>query len=100
MNINQITPMPGKIIVKKLSDDTVTKSGIILPSNLPVNQKHEYVEVISVGTNVSNEMNLKITVSAGDKCIVLGRGIYDTIPLQDETYYVISMADIVAVVEC
>ena len=91
--------MPGKIIVKKLPDDTVTKSGIILPSNLPVNQRHEYVEVISVGKNISNEMNLKITVCEGDKCIVLGRGIYDKIPCKDETYYVINMADIVAVIE-
>lgn len=98
MNITQIKPMPGKVIVKVLPDDTRTLSGIILPRNLPINQQHEYVEVISIGKDISNEMNLKITVSPGDKCIVLGRGIYDSVTVNNQKYYIVNPADIVAVI--
>lgn len=99
MNINQFKPMPGRVIVKKLPDETTTKSGIVLPKNTPINQRHEYVEVIKVGRNISDDMRQKIMVSAGDKCIVLGKGIYDTIPLDDSTYYIVQSADIVAIIE-
>ena len=51
MNISQITPMPGKILVKKLADDTTTKAGIILTT--ATNKQHEYVEVVKVGRNIS-----------------------------------------------
>lgn len=99
MKISQITPMPGKILVRKLPDETTTRSGIILPKDGPVNKRHEYVEVVAVGQNISEEMGLKIEVSVGDTCIVLGRGIYDVVPTDDELCYIINPADIVAVVE-
>ena len=99
MNINQIKPMPGKILVKKLPDETTTKSGIILPKDTPVNKRHEYVEVIRVGKMDSLRTSYISNVSPGDKCIVLGKGIYDTVPLEDEIYYIIAPVDIVAVLE-
>ena len=91
--------MPGRIIVKKLPDDTVTNSGIIIPTYAPINKRHEYVEVISVGQQLSNEMNIKIEVKPRDRCLILGRGIYDTIELDDDTYYILTQADVYAIIE-
>lgn len=99
MNINNIKPMSGKILVKKLPDEFATKSGIILPYNAPINKRHELVEVISKGKDISDDMNIKITVNIGDKCLVMGKGIYDTINIDDDTFYIINASDIFATVE-
>lgn len=96
MTSSQLKLMPGKILVKKLADDTTTKAGIILTS--AANKKHEYVEIIKTGKNISDDMNLKITVTEGQHCIVLGRGIYDSVELDDGLHYFINPADIVAVI--
>ena len=97
MNISQITPMPGKILVKKLADDTTTKAGIILTT--ATNKQHEYVEVAKVGRNISENMNKKISVNIGDKCLVMGKGIYDSVNLDDGIYYFLNPSDIYAVLE-
>lgn len=99
MKITQITPMPGKILVKKLPDETTTKSGILLPKDGPINNRHEYVEVVAVGENISEDMGLKIEVDVGNTCIILGRGIYDAVPTDDEICYIIDPVDIVAIIE-
>lgn len=90
MNINQFTPMPKKVIVKKLEDDSKTNSGIIVTTVL--NKVHEYIEVISVGRDIS-------TVKPGQKCLIMGKGIYETLILEDETFYILNEADIFAILE-
>lgn len=97
MNISQLTPMPGKILVKKLADDTITKSGIILTQ--AANKQHEYVKVAKIGLDISEDMNKRISVAVGDTCIIMGKGIYDTIHLDDGVYYFLNPSDIYAVIE-
>ena len=99
MKLDQIKPMPGKVLVRKLPDETTTKSGIILLKDAPINKKHEYVEVVAVGKNVSEDMRLKINVNVGDMCVVLGKGIYDAIKTDDGLCYIINPVDIVAIME-
>lgn len=99
ITIDNIKPLPGKIIVKKLPDQTTTAHGIVLPSSAPINKRHEYVEVVATGKNISNDMRLKIEVGIGDRCLVLGKGIYDSIKIDEELYYIINPADIYAIVE-
>lgn len=95
MNIEQITPMPGKIIVKKLVDDTVTKSGIVLTTVM--NNNFDYVEVIKIGKSTDVISTDAFTI--GDKCIVMGKGIYDKFTLDNSTYFIINPADIYAILE-
>lgn len=99
INSTQIKPMPGKILVKRLPDETVTSSGIILPKDSPVNQKFDYVEVVAVGNNIENRPDTRIVVSVGDKCLVMGKGIYDTVECDDGTFFIVNQADIFCVLE-
>lgn len=92
MNINQVKPMPGKVMVKKLPDDIMTKSGIILTH--AVNERHEYVEIVKVGNQVSDNM-----IVEGAKGLIMGKGIYDTVKIDNETYYVLNPVDIYAILE-
>lgn len=92
MNINQIKPMPGKIIVKKLPDDMMTRSGILLTH--AANERHEYVEIIKVGKNVECDL-----IKEGSHGLVMGKGIYDTVNIDSDTYYILNPVDIYAIVE-
>ena len=96
MNITQLKPTAGNILVKKLPDDTVTKSGIILPNNVPINKQIVYVEVIDIGEDISENMRVKIEVKPGDKAL-MGRVPYDGIVIDDTQYWVVKQADIIAV---
>lgn len=98
MNITQFKPTAGNILVKKLPDDTVTKSGIILPNNVPINKQIVYVEVIDIGEDISENMRVKIEVKPGDKAL-MGRVPYDGIAIDDIQYWVVKQADIIAVLE-
>ena len=75
MTVNQIKPTSGNILVKKMPDEKVSKSGIIL--NTPVNRQIVYAEVIAIGENLP----------------------YDEIKIEDEGYWIVKQADIIATVE-
>jgi len=94
LNVHNIKPTPGNILVKKLPDEFATKSGILFPENAPANKYYIYVEVIAIGDNLSENLNIKIEVKPGDRGIAFGRGIYDTIIIDNESYYLLKQVDI------
>lgn len=98
MNIDQIKPTAGNILVKKLPEDTVTKSGIILPKNQPINKQVVYVEVIAIGSNDVPDDRLKITVKPGDRGL-MGRVPYDGIVIDDTQYWLVKQVDIIALID-
>lgn len=98
MNISQIRPTAGNILVKKLPEDTVTKSGIILPENQPINKQVVYVEVIAIGSNDVPDARLKISVKPGDKGL-MGRVPYDGIVIDNTQYWLVKQVDIIALID-
>ena len=92
MNINQIKPMSGKLLVKKLPDEVKTKSGIFLTH--AVNERHDYVEIVNVGKGINNDL-----LSIGNKGLVMGKGIYDSFQIDDAVYYILNPVDIYAIIE-
>lgn len=100
MNINLIKPMSGRILVKQLPDEECTAGGVILPASITGKDPQITAEVVAVGSQLSEDMGTKITVNIGDRCIILGRSIYDTVVDDDnDTYLFISSADILAVID-
>lgn len=95
----QIKPMPGKILVKKLPDETTTKSGIILPIDQPLNQQYDFIEVVKVGKNIEDRPDCTIVVKPGDRCLVMGKGIYDTVRCEDGIYFIVNQSDIFVTLE-
>lgn len=99
MKSSQIKPMRGRILVRKLPDETTTKSGIVLPHDAPINQKYDYVEVVAIGKNIDDRPDCNIVVKPGDKCLVMGKGIYDTVKCEDGIFFIVNQADIFVTIE-
>lgn len=96
MLTKQITPINGNILVKKLPDETMTKSGIILPDTQLVNKQVCYVEVIAIPENNPVDYRETVFVKPGDRGIV-GRVPYDKYNLDNESeYWFVKQADIIA----
>lgn len=98
MKVTQIKPTSGNILVKKLPDETITKSGIILPKDKPVNKQVVFVEVVAIGSNEVIDDRLKIVVKPGDRGL-MGRVPYDGVTFEDETYWLVKQVDIIALIE-
>ena len=98
MLTRKITPVNGNILVKKLPDETVTKSGIILPDTQPVNKQVCYVEVIAIPENNPVDYRETVFVKPGDRGIV-GRVPYDKYNLDNVSeYWFVKQVDIIALV--
>lgn len=98
MRYNKITPINGNILVRKLPDDIVTSSGIILPETQPINKQTCYIEVVAIPKNPPVDYRETVFVKPGDRGIV-GRVPYDKYDLGDnEEYWFVKQVDIIALV--
>lgn len=88
-----IKPLADKVLLKSFEAEETTKSGIILAAS--AQEKPEMSEVVSVGPG--NEEN-PMTVAVGDKVIV-AKYSGTEVKLDGEQYTIISVSDILAVVE-
>ena len=93
-----VRPLGDKVVVKPLSKEEVTASGIIIPDTVD-KERPEQGEVVAVGPGKFEHgalvpMNLKV----GDKIVFKKYGP-DEIEVDDEEVLVISESDILAVLE-
>ena len=95
----QLRPLGDHIIVKGLSKEEVSASGIIIPDTAD-KERPERGEVIAVGPGkmLENGTRASVDVSVGQK-VVFKKYAPDEIKIDKETYLVIRLDDIVAVIE-
>lgn len=76
----QIKPLGNRILVKQLTAEEVTKSGIILAQTSDKQEKSQY-EIIELGNGEAvGQLNLKI----GDK-VIAGKYSGDDVDVDDDT---------------
>ena len=75
-----IRPLGNRILVKQLSAEEVTKSGIVLPATADQKEKSQY-EVMALG---NGEDVSKLGLKIGDK-IVAGKYSGDEVDMDDDT---------------
>ncbi len=75
-----IRPLGNRILVKQLSAEEVTQSGILLPASADQKEKSQY-EVVSLG---NGEDVSKLGLKVGDK-VVAGKYSGDEVDLDDKT---------------
>ena len=87
------------MIVRGLTKEEVTKSGLILPDTVD-KERPERGEVIAVGPGkiLKNGSRSAMDVKVGDK-VVFKKYAADEIKIDDQEYLVIRMDEIVAVIE-
>lgn len=94
-----LRPLGDRVVVKPLSQEEVTKSGIIMPATVD-KERPERGEVIAIGPGklLDNGTFAPVGVKVGDK-IVFKKYSPDEVKIDKEDYLVISESDIMAVIE-
>jgi chaperonin GroES len=95
----KLKPLHNNVIVKTLSTEEVTKSGIVLPDTVD-KEKPEKGEVVAVGPGkiLDNGQLSQMTLKEGDK-IVFKKYSPDEVKIDDQEYLVLSENDVVAIIE-
>ncbi len=95
----KLKPLHNNVIVKTISQEETTKSGIVLPDTID-KEKPEKGEVIAIGPGkvLDNGELSKMTVTVGQK-VVFKKYSPDEIKIDNQDYLVLSESDIIAVIE-
>ncbi len=89
----KLTPLGDRIIVKPMTDQEVTKAGIVLPDTVE-KEKKEQGEVISVG---NGEKIQKLNLKAGDR-VLFGKYAGEDIEVDKVEYKVLKDEDVLATI--
>lgn len=93
----KLRPLLDKVVVKSAEMAETTVGGILLPGS--AKEKPQIFEVVAVGPGgIVNGEKVEMTVSLGDK-VVLAKYAGAEIKLDGVEYNIISLSDILAVVE-
>ena len=95
----KLKPLYDHIVVKPISENEVTKSGIVLPDTID-KEKPEKGEVIAVGSGkiLDNGQRATMSVKVGDK-VMFKKYSPDEIKVDGVEYLIISESDILAILE-
>jgi chaperonin GroES len=89
----QVTPLQDRVLVRRLAEKEIAKSGIIIPDT--AKEKSQECEVIAVGpgkhekTSYRNRMGVEV----GDR-ILLGKYTGNDIKIDDQDYLIVREEDI------
>jgi len=89
-----LKPLGDRVIVKPVTQEEVTASGIVLPDTVEKEKKEEG-EIIAIGDGEKiKKLNLKI----GDK-VIFGKYAGDDVELEDTEYKILKDEDVLAVIK-
>ena len=92
-----IKPLADNVVIKATEAEETTKSGIVLTS--AAKEKPQIAEVVAVGPGgMVNGKEVAMTVKVGDK-VIAAKYSGTEIKLDGEEYIIISVNDILAIVE-
>lgn len=95
----KLKPLHDNVVVKPMSAEETTASGIVLPDNAS-KEKPEKGEVLAVGPGkiMENGQLKPMNVKIGDK-VMFKKYSPDEIKIDDEEYLLISESDILGILE-
>ena len=90
----KLRPLGNRIVVQPLSEEEVTKAGIILPETVDKEKKAEG-KVIAIG---DGEKITKLGLKVGDK-VIFGKYAGEEVKVEKVEYKILSDEDVLAVIE-
>ena len=94
----KLNPIRDRILVQPIDEDTVTKSGIVIPDN--AQEKPIRGQVVAVGTGrlLDNGTVVPLVVKAGDT-VLYGKYAGTGVKLDNQEHIVMKEDDVLAIVE-
>ncbi len=94
----KLRPLGDRVVVKAISRETVTKSGIVLPDT--AKEKPQEGEVLAVGPGkvLDNGKRVTLEVSAGQK-VLFAKYAGSEVKMDGEEYLILRESDIMGIVE-
>lgn len=98
-NTMNIKPLHDKVVVKPVTEDEVTASGIVLPDTVD-KERPEKGEVVAVGEGktLDNGQKAPMSVKVGDN-VMFKKYSPDEVKVDGEDYLIISESDIMAIIK-
>lgn len=95
----KLKPLANRVILKPVSQEEKTKSGIIIPSTVD-KEKPEQGEVLAVGPGKMSRdgKRIPLDVKAGDK-VLFSKYSPTEVKIDEKEYLVVSDEDILAIIE-
>lgn len=95
----QIRPLGDRVVVKPISKEETTKSGIVIPETVE-KERPEQGEIVAVGSGklLENGQRATLDVKVGDKVLFSKYGPTE-IKIEREEYLVIKEEDILAILQ-
>ena len=94
----KIRPLGDRVVVKPLSRETVTKSGIVLPDTAKEKPQEGEILAIGPGKVLDNGKRTALEVSVGQK-ILFAKYAGTEIKVENEEYLILRESDIMGIVE-
>ncbi|MDS1029189.1 co-chaperone GroES [Bacillota bacterium LX-D] len=93
-----IKPLGDRVVIKVLSSEEKTKSGIVIPDT--AKEKPQEGEVVAVGTGraLDNGQKAALEVAVGDK-VIYSKYAGTEVKLDGEEYLIVRESDILAVIK-
>ncbi len=93
----KLNPLSDRVVLKSVKAEETTKSGIVLSGN--AKEKPQVFEVIAAGPGAVVDGKLvEMTVKAGDQ-VICSQYVGTEVKVDGETYTVVRLDDILAIVE-
>ena len=93
----KLRPLFDKVVLKQVEAVETTKAGIILPGS--AQEKPQVSEIVAVGPGgIVDGKEVVMTVNVGDK-VITGKYTGTEVKLDGVEYTIVSVSDILAVVE-
>ena len=94
----KIRPLGDRVLVKPLSRETVTKSGIVLPDT--ATEKPQEGEILAVGSGkvLDNGKRTTVEVSVGQR-VLFAKYAGTEVKMDNEEYLILRESDIMGIVE-
>jgi len=90
----KLKPLGNRIVVEPLTEEEVTKSGIILPDTIDKEKKAEG-KILAIG---DGEKIQKLGLKEGDK-VLFGKYAGEEVKVEEKEYKILSDEDVLAVIE-
>ena len=94
----KIRPLHDRILVKRIEEEEVRRSGIIIPDTAKEKPQEGKVVAVGSGKLLENGQRVALDVKSGDR-VLFGKYSGSEVKIEDEEYLILKEEDILGILE-